>query len=344
MLEHGGNLVAASQQYNIPLSEWLDLSTGINPHAWPVPEVSAASWQHLPAEQDALTDATFAYYGSYWCLPVAGSQAAIQVIPQLREPCRVGVIAPGYAEHAQAWQRAGHEVIPIAAQDIDAQVDALDVLVVINPNNPTGHRFSKEQLLTWHRRLQSRRGWLLVDEAFMDVTPEHSIARDTHQAGLIVLRSVGKFFGLAGARCGFVLAEKTILQQLRELLGPWSLSGPTREVVNRALRDRAWQQKMRERLIEDQSRLSALLTRHHLAPTGGTALFQWLQHREARHIHTALCEQGILTRYFEHTTSVRFGLPGTDPDWQRLETALRSLRFIHPQRKPADKNQNATVV
>ena len=247
MLEHGGRLREASVRYGIALERWLDLSTGINPCGWPVPALPAAAWSRLPEDEDGLDEAAHSYYGARALLPVAGSQAAIQALPHLRAPCRVAVIHPRYAE-AYAWRRAGHTVTPVTAGELDNAVSRSDVLVFIHPNNPTGARFSPQQLLDWHAQLAARGGWLIVDEAFMDATPERSLAPYCDRHGLIVLRSLGKFFGLAGARVGFVLAEPTRLEQLRAQLGPWTVATPARWVAVQALRDRTWQETARQRL------------------------------------------------------------------------------------------------
>ncbi len=324
MLEHGGRLIKAAADYGIPLADWLDLSTGINPNGWPVPNLPPAVWQRLPEDDDGLIEAARDYYGARHALAVAGSQAAIQALPYLRPPGRVGVVAPGYAEHAHAWARAGHTVIPV---DPAAPLPGdLDVLVLIHPNNPTGQTYAPEALLEWHERLVTHNEWLVVDEAFMDSTPAGSLAAHSHRPGLIVLRSLGKFFGLAGARVGFVLAETALLERLRERLGPWTLNGPARYIATQALRDTAWQDAARPRLIAEGQRLAELLTAHGLPPSGGSALFQWVKTPRAPEIHIALARQGILTRLFEQPASLRFGLPGTEAEWRRLEVALLGIR------------------
>lgn len=322
LIEHGGRLNAAAARYGMALSDWLDLSTGINPNGWPVPALPAHAWNRLPEPDDELIAAAQAYYCAPHIFPVAGSQAAIQVLPRLRERGRVGVIAPGYNEHAHAWRRAGHDVAPIAHDQIAAAVDALDVVVLIHPNNPTGQTFSRAQLLQWHAQLAAKNGWLIVDEAFMDATPEHSIAEFCTRPGLIVLRSLGKFFGLAGARVGFVCAVPELLQAIDAQLGPWTVCGPARLAATRALQDTTWQATTREDLLRDAQRLSQLLTIHGLQPSGGTALFHWAETPRAAHVHEALARQGVLTRGFADPASVRFGLPANEAQWQRLESAL----------------------
>lgn len=328
-VHHGGRLREASARYGIGLDQWLDLSTGINPRGWPVPEVPAASWARLPEDDDGLEQAARRYYQADHLLPVAGTQAAIQALPRLRPPSRVALLDPGYAEHACAWRRAGHALAAVAAERVDEAIPGSDVVLLIHPNNPTGARFPVAQLLHWHARLAARGGWLIVDEAFMDATPEHGLCPDSARAGLVVLRSPGKFFGLAGARVGFVCAHPALLAQLAELLGPWSVSGPARWVATAALSDRAWQHAERLRLAADGARLQALLARHGLEPAGGCGLFQWVPTPDAQLLHAALARRAILTRLFSETSSLRFGLPGDDAGWARLDAALSGLAARH---------------
>lgn len=325
MLEHGGRLLRAAQRYGIPASQWLDLSTGINPEFWPLPEIPARAWHRLPEDDDGLAEIAAGYYGAPRALPVAGSQAAIQALPELRARSRVGVLAPGYAEHAHAWRRAGHAVETLPADELLAQRERFDVVVLIHPNNPGGERFEPADTLALHERLSARGGWLLIDEAFMDATPERSLCAHSAREGLIVLRSVGKFFGLAGARAGFVCAAPALLAALRERLGPWTLTGPARHVLRHALADRDWHQRMRARLLAQGQRLARLLAAHGLAPTAGSAFFQWRRDPRAAQWHQALAQRAILTRLFEEPHSLRFGLPGGEDEWRRLDAALAGL-------------------
>jgi cobalamin biosynthetic protein CobC len=328
MLEHGGQLLRAVERYGLPRDRWLDLSTGINPIAWEGTSVSLETWNRLPEERDGLSKAAEGYYNATEVLPVCGSQAAIQALPRLRGRSRVGVPALGYNEHGYRWKQAGHDVVPLEVADLARAVDALDVVVVCNPNNPTADRVTPAELLAWHSRLSRRGGWLVVDEAFADSTPENSVACFADRDGLVVLRSLGKFFGLAGARVGFVLSSRALLQQLAEWLGPWSIAGPSRVVAQAALTDHQWQESTRERLRNDSQRLATLLARHGLEPSGGCDLFQWVRTPRALDIHEALARQGVLTRHFEAVPSLRFGLPPAGDGWRRLEAALGGLGSV----------------
>ncbi|OIR18314.1 threonine-phosphate decarboxylase [mine drainage metagenome] len=326
MLEHGGRLHRAAQQYGVEEANWLDLSSGINPVGWPIPAIPGEVWLRLPQEDDGLDAAAKEYFGTTELLAVSGSQAAIQALPMLRPPARVALVAPSYAEHAHAWRRHGHQVSSVPAAEILQAGMSAQVVVIVNPNNPSGKLFGIDELLSLHAQLAARGGWLVVDEAFMDATPEHSLASFCPRPGLIVLRSLGKFFGLAGARVGFVLAEPDVLMPLAELLGPWPVAAPSRYAATLALRDSAWQCATREALPPAAQRLAELLRTADLTPSGGCALFQWVYCADAVRIHERLAQQGILTRLFDAPPSVRFGLPSEEAQWVRLADALHGCR------------------
>ncbi|MGH8388133.1 MAG: threonine-phosphate decarboxylase CobD [Pseudomonas sp.] len=330
MLEHGGRLRKAALEYGIEEADWLDLSTGLAPWPFPVPDIPQRAWARLPEAEDGLEQAACDYYGTLQALPVAGSQMAIQLLPRLRRAGKVGVLSPCYAEHAEAWRRNGYIVREVLEHEVDFFVDNLDVLVVVNPNNPTGLTLTPARLLDWHGRLAQRGGWLVVDEAFMDNTPHLSVAPFAHQVGLIVLRSFGKFFGLAGVRLGFVLAERKLLKLLAEQVGPWAVSGPSRVVGQACLRDIEGHSRQRIRADEASERLASLLDRHGFKPQGGCALFQWLITDRAEVLREFMARRGILLRLFKHNSSLRFGLPGDEADWVRLEAAFEAFTKENP--------------
>jgi cobalamin biosynthetic protein CobC len=326
MLEHGGRLLKASIEFGIALEEWTDLSTGINPCAWPVPALPPSIWQRLPEADDLLLPAAQNYYGAKNILPVSGSQAALQLLPKLRKKGRVGMLALTYNEHQHAWQKAGHDLVLLSEEELRKDLPDLDVLVLCNPNNPTGFRTAPDVLLEWRDRLSSRGGWLVVDEAFIDSTPELSISPKTGQPGLIVLRSLGKFFGLAGARVGFVLAWSELLDELQNELGPWTVSTPARWLAQLALQDKRWQEDTRIQLRARKRKLFELLTEHNLEGQGESDLYIWIKHNNAKAIANHLAQQAVLVRYFADPPSLRFGLPGSDEGFAKLHQALVSCR------------------
>lgn len=326
MLEHGGNLAQAAARYGIPLEDWLDLSTGINPSGYPLPAIPPRIWQRLPMDGDGLTEVACDYYGCPHLLATAGSQAALQALPRLRAPCLVAMLNPMYQEHAFAWRSHGHQVKPFSnLQDI-VSLGEVDVVVLCNPNNPTAATFTPADLLNLHHTLQQRGGWLIVDEAFIDCTPELSIAQHSDMQGLFVLRSLGKFFGLAGARVGFLLGQPAMLERVQQMLGPWSLSGPSRYIAALALADHDWQKKTRANLKTTSLQLAALLQQHGLAASNRTALFQLVYTPHFESLHRQMAAQGVWLRMFKEIGALRFGLP-PQHGWKKLESALKTIDF-----------------
>ena len=326
MLDHGGRLLAAAARYGIAAEDWIDLSTGIAPHAYPVPPIPAAAWQRLPEDEDGLAAVACRYYGARRALPLPGSQAAIQALPRLRAPGVALVTEPSYAEYAAAWSAAGHRVRRCDAADLAQAAASADAVILGNPNNPTGRRFSRKALLDLARQLDARGGWLIVDEAFADAEEESEsladVAGSAAARNLVVLRSLGKFFGLAGARVGFAIAADAILDRLTEQIGPWALAHPSRHAARAAMADGAWQAAQRARLQHDSARLQGLLAAADLGDAGGTALFRYLPREDARELHEFFARQGILLRHFAQPAALRIGLPGTEADWHRLAAAL----------------------
>ena len=327
-LHHGGRLIAAARQYGIPAADWLDLSTGINPNGFPVPPLPAACWQRLPEEGDGLEEAAAAYYGNPRLLALPGSQAAIQALPGLLPPAAIACLAPLYQEHPQAWQRAGHKVRLLPTASLARALAAATPRVLLcNPNNPTAARHPREAVLDAARQLQRRGGWLFVDEAFIDPEPEDSVtpfAGGPEAPNLVVLRSLGKFFGLAGARVGFIFGAPDLLAALAEKLGPWAVPGPSRAAARLALEDTGWQAAARWELPRASRRLQELLAP--LGPVAATALFASLETEVADDLFAFLARRGILVRHFPGQPRLRFGLPGDEAQWQRLAAALDEWR------------------
>lgn len=322
---HGGDLAAAERRWGRPALGWLDLSTGINPHPYPLPAIAPALWTRLPGADDeaALTSAARHRYGAGTAAGIVaapGSQALIQALPRLRSPGPVAILAPTYAEHARAWNAAGHAVATIADP---AAADPAGVLVVVNPNNPTGRRFAPADLAGLAARFAQAGGLLVVDEAFADPHPELSVI-PTLPAATIVLRSFGKFHGLAGLRLGFaVTAEAGLAEGLRRGFGPWAVSGPALAIGAAALGDDSWAEATRARLAADQARLVGLLTAAGLEPVGGTPLFTLVSHPEAARLWERLGQAGILVRAFDFQPDwLRIGLPGDEAGFERLARAL----------------------
>ncbi len=321
---HGGDLATAEIRFGRPAGGWLDLSTGINPFSYPLPVLDPAVWERLPSgglEEAARVGAAAAYgvADPESVVVAAGSQAVIQALPRLRPFSRVAVVGPTYGEHTTCWSNAGHQLLP--CETLDRVADA-EVVVVTNPNNPDGRKHDPRRLLEVADGLASRGGLLVVDEAFADCTPELSLAGMV-RSGVIVLRSFGKFFGLAGLRLGFAITEPGVARLLRLALGPWSVSGPALAVGVAGLADQAWIAETRRRLAGEAAALDGLLTRAGLSVVGGTHLFRLVNAPRAWALYEHLGQRGILVRPFAASPRwLRFGLPPGDKGRQRLRDAL----------------------
>ena len=289
-------------------------------------------WHRLPEADPALALAAQAYYGAPLLLPVAGTQAAIQALPRLRAPSRITVAAPSYAEHAHHWSAHGHMMRQVPYDALAAAIEHSDVVVLCNPNNPTGATVPGEQLLDWAAQLARRGGWLVVDEAFADTAPANSVAASSAMPGLIVLRSVGKFFGLAGARLGFVGAPPALLEALHEQLGPWTISAPAQQIGIAALRDRDWQQSTRLQLAASGDRLRQMLAaasidsaRHGPVPMVAVARSRavFAPHGRTGHLGAPVCPRGA--RHPSGTAARRSRLAAPAERLTRMENTMKHL-------------------
>lgn len=322
-LTHGGDLAEARRLFPDAPTPFVDLSTGINPHSYPLPGLPAEAFARLPGRADleqllAVAAEAYGAPSAACVLAAPGTQILLPQIAALAPAGRAAILSPTYAEHARAAALAGHRASEVA--DI-ALLKGADVATVVNPNNPDGRLRPRDELLA----LADTVGLLVIDETFMDVGPAGaSLARDVLRGNVVVLRSLGKFFGLAGVRLGFALAAPEIAARLDAVLGPWAVSGPALAIGMAALADRAWATAMRATLAASASRLDALLTGAGLEVVGGTSLFRLARTPNAADIFNRLGRAGVLVRRFQvQPTWLRFGLPRDHDAWQRLGAALR---------------------
>lgn len=311
LLQHGGRIAVAAARYPSAPTPWLDLSTGISPWTYPVDELEPVVWQNLPSIDD-LANLEMAAANAFGgvspdqIVAVPGTDFAIRLLAQLLPADRIGIVGPTYSGYQSAW--------PGAKTLSFAKARGADLLVCANPNNPDGLVIPKAQL----QRLRNLR---IVDEAFADASPAQSLL--PHRNGAIVLRSFGKFYGLAGLRLGFVVADRPFVKQVRERLGDWPISGPALAIGTKAYRDIEWQNAQRARLNTASDRLLSALSEAGLTIVGGTPLFQLASHAAASALFSHLAEAGILTRAFAgQPDRLRFGIPGSNSDFDRLAAAL----------------------
>ncbi len=320
MRDHGGNMDWAVGHYGGAAGEWIDLSTGINRQPYPVPVLPPEVWTMLPTHtaMQALRAAAGRHYGTDAPVVItAGAQAAIQMLPGLvGKPGVARVLAPTYNEHAAVLRAAGWQVQEVAAL---ADLTGADLAVVVNPNNPDGQAHVATDLIG----LRDLVGRLVVDESFGDVAPEVSVLAQAGSAGLLVMRSFGKFWGLAGARLGFVFGARADIAMLATMAGPWPVCGAALHIGQAALDDLAWANATRARLLSEVPRIDALAQSAGWQVVGGTALFRLYHTPDATQAQDRLAQAQIWSRIFPwHRHWLRLGLPGDEVEWTRLAAAL----------------------
>ncbi len=345
-MQHGGDLGEAMARYGGERADWLDLSTGINPHPYPLPAIAPRFWQALPNAADAaalLAAARIAYEvpDAAGIAAAPGTQALIQWLPRLAVGGEVAIPGPTYAEHALAWRAAGFRVREIA--DLTDLPEDARHLVLVNPNNPDGGITPLAEIEAVAGVIAARGGWVIVDESFADTLVSSQTGPDIGASALVerypvlVLRSFGKFYGLAGVRLGFLIAGKSVAESVSAALGPWSVAGPALALGTAALADLGWRDAMREKLAGEAERLDTVLRAGGLEIAGGTSLFRLARTLDAQpldarpldaHVlHARLASRRIWVRRFDWDRRLlRFGLPPDEAALLRLARALEEAR------------------
>jgi len=328
-LVHGGQLQQIAETYQISVEQWLDLSTGISPLSYPVPEIPIKVWQQLPDTNQELLVAGNSYYGSNRLIATSGSQTIISKLPQLlmanqHEKISVWLPRIGYKEHEKSWYFHQANIRHYDDLPTPEQLTPYCIVVVINPNNPTGTLYSRACLHSLLGDIEALDGFLIIDEAFMDViVPTQSLIDLTENKHLFILRSIGKFFGLAGIRLGFLSANQYWLDKLAELANPWEVNGPAQFVATKALKGRQWQQQQLTNLHRLSDNLALLLSQVFNQKPTGTLLFQTVSLINAPIIFDLLCKKGIYVRLCDEQNALRFGIP--------LDDELLKLRLAFEQ-------------
>lgn len=335
----GKGLLEAARRWGIPPDHWLDLSRGVNRRGWPVPPLPDSLWYQDSggeADLDTVLHQWGRAPGSAGSLAVPGTRLASRILPLLRPGCRVGVPTLSCTELAEGWRLAGHTVVPVnheQTRDDGSWLNDLDVLLWTNPDARTGASISRDRLLDWHGQLVERGGWLVVDEGFADGCNDISLVPMSSAPGLVILRSLEPFFGLAGLRAGALFAETAITDAMADWLGPEAIGAPERRIMARALKDQRWQQWNAQRLMQDSERLDQMLQKSGLPATTGTLLYRYLEHPNASMLSDFMAGQGILVRCFDDSAALRIDLPGDAFEWDRLERTLQHLtNFIDRHR------------
>ncbi|HHL22154.1 MAG TPA: pyridoxal phosphate-dependent class II aminotransferase [Aliiroseovarius sp.] len=310
--EHGGGLDAAIARFGGKRADWLDLSTGINPVHYPIPDLPQAAWTDLPDR--AAMQALEAAARDFWMVPegaavlaAPGASALIANMPRLLPPGRARINARSYNEHEAAFRAAGWEI----------GNDGATARVIVHPENPTGMMWRGEDERPGDRAL------LVIDESFCDIALGNTHVREMALwPGVVILKSLGKFWGLAGLRLGFAIGDPALIARLREMLGPWPVSGLALHAGRAALEDMRWANSTRQRLTVDVARMDATVQMKGAELIGGTALFRLYRVDNALRWQEKLARGKVWSRVFSYEPSwLRLGLPPAER-WGQLEAAL----------------------
>lgn len=310
--DHGGGLDGAAHRYGGERTQWIDLSTGINPVPYPIEGTVQNDWTALPDAQafNALEHAA----RRFWNVPDGagliashGASAIIARLPALMPPGQVDIPTPTYNEHAAAFE----------AQGWTRANEAVSARVLVHPNNPDGRMWNSDDV---------NAEFTVIDESFCDIAPSASLIETSTRPNTIILKSFGKFWGLAGLRLGFAIGDRKLIERLAELTGPWSVSGPALRIGAAALQDVDWAQRTRQRLAVDATRLDALVTARGARLVGGTSLFRLYDVGDAKAWQDKLAKSHIWSRIFPYSDRwLRLGLPAPD-QWKRVERTLMSAQ------------------
>ena len=324
---HGGALDRAMAGFGGRKTDWLDLSTGINPNPYPIPDVPEEIWHLLPDE--ALMADCLAAARSYYEVPTKsdlvaapGTQALIQFLPLVTQAKKVWIVGPTYNEYERVFSASAEVIV---STELPQSVGDIDVILVGSPNNPDGRVCDCEAVSALGKSIHKRGGFVLIDAAFGDVLPkDYSLPTALSDAdGVVVFRSFGKFFGLAGLRLGFAIGGEGVINRFRTALGPWAVSGPSLFVGARALRDQDWILDARSELSGQRASVEGMLRYNGFDIVGATDLFVTGSKIESTSLAKSLAKNYILVRTFDYNSHwIRFGLPAGREDFGRLEKAL----------------------
>jgi cobalamin biosynthetic protein CobC len=323
--QHGGKVDAASALFPAARRPWIDLSTGISPWSYPHEPLPSAAFTRLPEadlvrELEGAAAAAFGVKNPDHVVAVPGSDLALRLLEPIFLKRRIAVVRPGYSGHLLAWKHS--PVTEVSADSLEATAGSHDVIVLANPNNPDGRLIELAMLRAVAGKLSARDGSLVVDEAYADVAPEHSLCAVAGD-NLIVFRSFGKFFGLAGVRLGFVVTSSTYANSFRQLVGDWPVCGPAAIIGRAAYHDVHWQVEQRKRLQDARASLDALLRSAGLEVVGGTPLYRLARCADADGLFRRFAAHGILVRPFsEDPRLIRIGLPADQEQLTRVRDAL----------------------
>lgn len=307
---HGGDI------YRHP--DVLDFSANINPLGTPPKVIQAAKDSmeqicHYPdACQEKLKEALAAYENvpADWLICGNGAAELIFALVQAVKPKRALVMAPTFAEYAQALESVGCEVLREILKKEDGftlqetilemiQQEELQMIFLCNPNNPTGILMDPQLLRKIAAVCEERGIFLVVDECFLDFVPEpeiHTLKRKLEgKEHLFLLKAFTKRYAMAGLRLGYgITSGRWLMQQLERQLQPWNVSTPAQEAGRVALEETAYVEEARTVVFREKAYLRQELLRLGYPVLDSQANYLFFEGEPD--LYEKLLEQGVMIR------------------------------------------------
>ena len=319
MLLHGGNIYYYSEKYGIPPERILDFSASINPLGAPKAALKAIK-DALPMLANypdpsvgELKEAVSAETGVGFesILAGNGSTELIYLFPRYFRPKTALVLAPTFSDYSRALALSGCAVRHFGLREADGFVPDMarlekaaagaDLVVLCNPNNPTGTLLERDALSRLAGTLVGAGKQVVIDEAFIEYAPGESLIREAaKRRGLIVLRNFTKFYGMPGLRLGYLCAHPSLVKKLDEAKEPWSVNTLAVKAAVAALSDKGFTRKSLRVFREEQAFMLGAL-----GNIGGVKVFpssanfflvRLPENAEAGPLSERMAEKGILIR------------------------------------------------
>ncbi|MGT2933974.1 threonine-phosphate decarboxylase CobD [Streptococcus catagoni] len=276
-IEHGGNVQQLAKQLGINVQDCLDFSANINPYG-----LSPKLKKHLIDHLESLTQYPdihyqkarnyLADYHGYSRDNVLLSNGAVEIFYQLADqlkPERLLTLSPTFMEYQKAFKQVGARISHLHLeaphyqwdfQSLLSQLEDLqegDVVLICNPNNPTGSLVNNKVLRKVANYLKEKAIFLILDEAFMDFIEDDEvysfISYLADFPNVIVVRSLTKFYAIPGLRLGYaVTCHKTCLQDIAQKRAPWTINALSESAIPLLLSDEHYIAQTRQWLRKEQ--------------------------------------------------------------------------------------------
>ncbi len=317
-IQHGGDIDLAIKKYGGEREDWIDLSTGINGASYPWQESINVELRNLPSKKilmqlEKAAARAYKIAESADTAAVSGAQQIINLLPICLKSCNsVAILGPTYNEYEKAFKRSGTKTKTVSET---SKLSRSDIAIIVNPNNPTGKVIADETLAGLSKKVRI----LIIDESFK----MFSSRRFLNFSNIIQINSLGKFFGLAGVRLGFVSGPSEFIKTVKEMLGPWPVSSLAAEIGIVALNDKVWISEMEKILVTESNALHEVCNSRNWELVGRTSLFHTYATSSCLEVEKQFAAHCIWVRTFDYSkTWVRLGIPTSENAWTRVKQAL----------------------